>query len=53
MNKKKRKEETGGHTPELSKQSYLVKLQHHFIKCDDKILVIMEGRVASQTRTSD
>jgi polyphosphate kinase 2 len=42
---------------ELSKHSYrenilllqieLVKLQNHFIKCDDKILVILEGRDAA------
>ena len=57
MNNKTRKKESGGHAPELSKQSYkdglhklqveLVKLQRHFIKCDDKILIILEGRDAS------
>jgi polyphosphate kinase 2 (PPK2 family) len=52
MSTKTLKKESGGHAPELSKQSYLVKLQRHFIKYDDKILVIMEGRDASQTRTS-
>ena len=28
-------------------QAELVKLQHHFIKCNDKILIIFEGRDAS------
>jgi polyphosphate kinase 2 len=28
-------------------QVELVKLQHHFIKCDDKILIILEGRDAA------
>ena len=44
-------------SPEMSKQAYkhslrqlqieLVKLQRHFIQCDDKILVIFEGRDAA------
>ena len=44
-------------TPEISKKAYkdslhklqieLVKLQRHFIKCDDKILIIFEGRDAA------
>ncbi len=43
--------------PSVSKKAYknnlrklqveLVKLQRHFIKCDDKILIILEGRDAS------
>ncbi len=46
-----------GHAPAISKKTYkdslrrlqveLVKLQRHFIKCDDKILIILEGRDAS------
>ena len=46
-----------GHAPSISKKTYretlrklqieLVKLQRHFIKCDDKILIILEGRDAS------
>ena len=57
MNKITRKKESGRHAPELSKQSYkdglhrlqveLVKLQRHFINCNDKILIILEGRDAS------
>ena len=49
--------EPGRPAPSLSKKSYkdslrklqieLVKLQRHFIKCDDKILIILEGRDAS------
>ena len=49
--------ETESSAPTLSKKSYkdnlrklqieLVKLQRHFIKCDDKILIILEGRDAS------
>jgi polyphosphate kinase len=45
------------HTPSIPKKAYrntllklqveLVKLQRHFIKCDDKILIILEGRDAS------
>ena len=47
----------GGETESISKKDYrgtlrklqieLVKLQRHFIKCDDKILIILEGRDAS------
>ncbi len=46
-----------GPEPEISKKAYqdslhhlqieLVKLQRHFIKCDDTILIILEGRDAS------
>jgi len=46
-----------GDAPAISKRAYkdslhhlqveLVKLQRHFIKCDDKILIILEGRDAS------
>jgi polyphosphate kinase len=46
-----------GHAPGISKKAYkdrlrqlqveLVKLQRHFIKCKDKILIIFEGRDAS------
>ena len=49
--------ESSGHEPAISKKTYkdslrklqieLVKLQRHFIKCDDKILIILEGRDAS------
>ncbi len=47
----------GGPAPSISKKVYkgtlhklqveLVKLQRHFIECDDKILIILEGRDAS------
>jgi polyphosphate kinase 2 len=38
----------GGYKDSLYKlQAELVKLQRHFIKCDDKILIILEGRDAS------
>lgn len=47
----------GGALPPVSKKAYkkalrklqveLVKLQHHFIACDDKILIILEGRDAA------
>lgn len=46
-----------GHKTSMSKKAYkdnlhelqveLVKLQRHFIKCDDKILIILEGRDAA------
>ncbi len=49
--------EPGTHPPSITKKAYkvslrtlqveLVKLQRHFIKCDDKILIILEGRDAS------
>jgi polyphosphate kinase 2 len=55
MNKKIHLQEA--HAAPLSKDSYkdslrqlqieLVKLQRHFIKCNDKILIILEGRDAS------
>ena len=54
---KKAKQESSAHARSISKTSYkdslrqlqveLVKLQRHFIKCDDKILIILEGRDAS------
>ena len=57
MNKKIDEKESGGHLPAIEKKVYkdnlrklqveLVKLQRHFIKCDDKILIILEGRDAS------
>ncbi len=55
----KKKDTTGSvtHTNAISKKTYkntlhklqieLVKLQRHFIDCDDKILIIMEGRDAA------
>src|SRR3990172_456596 len=57
MGKKAKQQESSGHAPSDSKSNYkdslrklqveLVKLQRHFIKCDDKILIILEGRDAS------
>ncbi len=57
MSKKVHETESDGHAPSISKAAYkdtlhklqveLVKLQRHFIKCDDKILIILEGRDAS------
>lgn len=57
MGRKAGKKETRGHAPGSAKKAYkdslqklqveLVKLQRHFIKCDDKILIIMEGRDAA------
>ena len=57
MNKKGHETESSGRAPSNSKKSYkdslrklqveLVKLQRHFIKCNDKILIILEGRDAS------
>ena len=57
MSKKADENESGGHPPSISKKAYkdnlqklqveLVKLQRHFIKCNDKILIILEGRDAS------
>ena len=57
MSKKATQPESSGHTPPISKKTYqdnlrklqieLVKLQRHFIKCNDKILIILEGRDAS------
>ncbi len=57
MTKKSNKNNMGGHGPSITKKAYknslhrlqveLVKLQRHFIKCDDKILNIMEGRDAA------
>jgi polyphosphate kinase 2 len=55
MGNKIKQQESG--SPEISKQAYkdslhklqieLVKLQRHFISCDDKILIIFEGRDAA------
>ena len=57
MSKKASQSESGTHAHPISKKSYkdglrklqieLVKLQRHFIKCNDKILIIVEGRDAS------
>lgn len=57
MSKKIKEQGSSGHTSSISKKAYkdtlrklqieLVKLQRHFIKCDDKILIILEGRDAS------
>src|SRR3989304_7244365 len=57
MSKKTHATESSAHAPADSKKSYqdslrhlqveLVKLQRHFIKCNDKILIILEGRDAS------
>ena len=57
MRKKVAQPESGGHTSSDSKKTYkdslrqlqveLVKLQRHFIECNDKILIILEGRDAS------
>lgn len=55
MGKKIKQQESSA--PEISKKSYkdslhklqieLVKLQRHFIQCDDKILIVFEGRDAA------
>jgi polyphosphate kinase 2 len=57
MSKKTRKEEDHQKSSGISKQDYraalhalqveLVKLQKHFIRCNDKILVLLEGRDAA------
>lgn len=57
MSKKAHETESSRRAPSISKKSYkstlrklqieLVKLQRHFIQCDDKILIILEGRDAS------
>jgi polyphosphate kinase 2 len=57
MGKKVTQPESSGRAPSISNKTYkeslrklqveLVKLQRHFIKCDDKILIILEGRDAS------
>ncbi len=57
MSKKSDEKQASGHTPSISKKAYkdtlrklqveLVKLQRHFIRCNDKILIILEGRDAS------
>src|SRR5665811_2489439 len=55
--KKIKERDASEHAASISKKIYkdtllklqieLVKLQRHFIKCDDKILIILEGRDAS------
>jgi polyphosphate kinase len=57
MSKEKRKEESSGHEAGVSKKVYkrqlrelqieLVKLQRHLIECNDKILIVFEGRDAA------
>ena len=57
MSKKVTQPESNAHAPSDSKKTYkdnlrklqieLVKLQRHFIECNDKILIILEGRDAS------
>lgn len=57
MVKKATRPKSKGDAPSMSKKDYkdtlhklhveLVKLQRHFIKCDDKILVLLEGRDAA------
>jgi polyphosphate kinase 2 len=57
MSKKPRDDDSKGGAASISKKAYkdtlhklqveLVKLQRHFIKCDDKILIILEGRDAA------
>jgi len=57
MSKKPRDHDSKGGAASISKKAYkhtlhklqveLVKLQRHFIKCDDKILIILEGRDAA------
>ncbi|MDP2031434.1 MAG: polyphosphate kinase 2 [Thiobacillus sp.] len=57
MNKKVNEKKSIGPAPAIPKKAYkdslhklqveLVKLQRHFIKCDDKILIIFEGRDAA------
>lgn len=57
MSKKIIEQDLSGHASSISKKSYkdnlhklqaeLVKLQRHFIKCNDKILIILEGRDAA------
>ena len=55
--KEDKREKEAARTPEISKENYedtlyklqieLVKLQRHLIECDDKILIILEGRDAA------
>ena len=57
MSKKAHEMEPSSNAPLISKETYkdslrqlqieLVKLQRHFIECNDKILIILEGRDAS------
>lgn len=57
MRKKTDEKESNEHPPSIPKMGYkdnlrklqieLVKLQRHFIKCDDRILIIFEGRDAA------
>ena len=57
MNKKNKEQGPNSYPSSISKKAYkkslrklqieLVKLQRHFIECNDKILIILEGRDAS------
>lgn len=57
MNKKSKEPDSSRHPTSISKKAYkntlrklqieLVKLQRHFIECNDRILIILEGRDAS------
>ncbi len=57
MSKKTNESDSDEHAPSISETAYkdmlrrlqaeLVRLQRHFIKCNDKILIILEGRDAS------
>ena len=57
MSKIIKEQDSSGHALSISNKTYkdslyklqveLVKLQRHFIKCNDKILIILEGRDAS------
>ena len=57
MSKKVGQPESSGHAPSIPKKAYkeslhklqieLLKLQRHFISCDDQILVLFEGRDAA------
>jgi polyphosphate kinase 2 (PPK2 family) len=59
LGKKIKQPRLRAHALAISKRTYkeslrqlqveLVKLQRHFIKCDEKILIILEGRDASGT----
>jgi len=54
MSKRAHETESSAHAPSISKKAYkdtlrklqveLIKLQRQFIKCNDKILIILEGR---------
>lgn len=57
VSKQSKDKQSAARAPVMSKEAYkeslrllqmeLVKLQHHFIKCNEKILIILEGRDAS------